>query len=557
VSYIANKGEQSTSVEIVSLSNLTALPASTTGQFLRKTGVNTYENATPSGSGSGTVTSVSVTTANGVSGSVATSTTTPAITLALGAITPSSVNSVVVSGSSTPTLAVTGTSSISGANTGDQNLSGYELLSNKATTFGTVNNTLYPTVKAVSDFVVSSVAGLLDYRGSYDASTNLFPAAGGSGIAGAILKGDFWIISVVGTLGGNAVYVGDMVIALQDTPAQTAANWNVIEYGLSYVPENAANKVTSISGASTDVQYPSAKLVYDQLAGKGVGDMLLGTAQSITETKTFTKDKLLVKGTSTGTTNITTANTSVTSYTATLPAKDGTVAMTSDITGTNSGTNTGDNAANSTYTIGSQTQAYNANLTAINQALTTTSSPSFTTVTAALTGTASGNLPLAGGTMTGNIQLGENTSLDNDASLSADGKYTGICVAGTAGGTIAFGDIIVLKASTGKWIQGDISVAAAADGDMRGMVGICVLGAIANGATKILLNGVIRADANFPALTSGAQVYGSTTGDIVTTQPSTTDYVIRVLGFAIPDDLSMTAPQSIYFNPSQDYITHI
>jgi len=32
--------------------------------------------------------------------------------------------------------------------------------------------------------------------------------------------------------------------------------------------EALANKVTSISGASTDIQYPSAKLLYDQLAGK-------------------------------------------------------------------------------------------------------------------------------------------------------------------------------------------------------------------------------------------------------------------------------------------------
>lgn len=70
--------------------------------------------------GSGTVTSVSVVTANGISGSVATATTTPAITLTLGAITPTSVNSIVLSGSSTPTLAVTGTSTVSGANTGDQ-----------------------------------------------------------------------------------------------------------------------------------------------------------------------------------------------------------------------------------------------------------------------------------------------------------------------------------------------------------------------------------------------------------------------------------------------------
>lgn len=80
------------------------------------------------GGGSGTVTDVSVVTANGISGSVATSTTTPAITLSLGAITPTSVNSVVLSGASTPTLAVTGTVTVagthsgtsSGTNTGDQ-----------------------------------------------------------------------------------------------------------------------------------------------------------------------------------------------------------------------------------------------------------------------------------------------------------------------------------------------------------------------------------------------------------------------------------------------------
>lgn len=45
----------------------------------------------PSAGGGGTVTSISVVTANGVSGAVATPTTTPAITLTLGAITPTSV----------------------------------------------------------------------------------------------------------------------------------------------------------------------------------------------------------------------------------------------------------------------------------------------------------------------------------------------------------------------------------------------------------------------------------------------------------------------------------
>ena len=78
--------------------------------------------------GTGTVTSVSVTTANGVSGSVATATTTPAITLSLGAITPTSVVSTgaltgtAISGTS---LSLTSTLSVGG----DSGTSGYILVS--------------------------------------------------------------------------------------------------------------------------------------------------------------------------------------------------------------------------------------------------------------------------------------------------------------------------------------------------------------------------------------------------------------------------------------------
>lgn len=73
-------------------------------------------NLSWSSASSGTVTSVSVTSANGVSGTVATSTTTPAITLTLGAITPSSVAaSGTLSGSNF-------SGSSSGTNTGDQTI---------------------------------------------------------------------------------------------------------------------------------------------------------------------------------------------------------------------------------------------------------------------------------------------------------------------------------------------------------------------------------------------------------------------------------------------------
>lgn len=130
------------------------------------------------------------------------------------------------------------TSSIQTQLNGKQATGSYEVTTNKATDFSTLNNTLYPTTDAVATYVAAQIVGLLDYRGSYDASTNLFPATGGSGIAGAVLKGDFWIVSVPGTLGVTAVTAGDLVIALQDTPAQTAANWDLISNEVGYTPAN-------------------------------------------------------------------------------------------------------------------------------------------------------------------------------------------------------------------------------------------------------------------------------------------------------------------------------
>lgn len=103
-------GTQATTLLDTFTSSLKGLaPASGGGttNFLRADG--TW--ATPA-SGTGTVTSVSVVTANGVSGTVANSTTTPAITLSLGAITPTSVAA---------TGTVTG-SNLSGTNTGDQTI---------------------------------------------------------------------------------------------------------------------------------------------------------------------------------------------------------------------------------------------------------------------------------------------------------------------------------------------------------------------------------------------------------------------------------------------------
>ena len=100
----------------------------------------------------------------------------------------------------------------------------------------------------------SYVTGLWDDRGNYNASTNLFPSTGGSGSGGAILKGDIWTVSVIGTLGGVSVALGDTVRALVDTPNQISTNWAIASKGLGYTPlSNALNSTQIFVGSAGNI----------------------------------------------------------------------------------------------------------------------------------------------------------------------------------------------------------------------------------------------------------------------------------------------------------------
>ena len=105
--------------------NIGSAPNDGTGDPLRTAFDKCNDNFTElysGGGGSGSVSSVSVVAANGVSGTVSNPTTTPAITLTLGAITPATVNGITMLGAASPQLTVIGTSAVQGNNTGDQNL---------------------------------------------------------------------------------------------------------------------------------------------------------------------------------------------------------------------------------------------------------------------------------------------------------------------------------------------------------------------------------------------------------------------------------------------------
>lgn len=69
-------------------------------------------------------------------------------------------------------------------------------------------------------------------------------------------------------------------------------------------------------------------------------------------------------------------------------------------------------------------------------------------------------------------------------------------------------------------------------------------------ACTILLFGIIRADAKFPAFTINNPIYVSeTAGSVTQTQPTTTDVVIRIVGSALTAD-------EMFFNPDKTWVTH-
>jgi hypothetical protein len=206
-----------------------------------------------------------------------------------------------------------------------------EDLANKVTDFSVVNDTLYPSVQAVKTYADALVAGVLKDCGNWNASTNQFPTNGGTGLNGAIRKGNLWYVAVAGTLGGIPVNVGDAFRALVDGPGQTASNWAVLESNLGYVPYNSTNPAGYISGITGPMV--TAALGYTPLktTDKNANNGVVGT----------TGFKInFINNLGTVTSFLSTDATQARTYN--FPDKDGTVAMLSDITGTSSGVNTGD-----------------------------------------------------------------------------------------------------------------------------------------------------------------------------------------------------------------------
>jgi hypothetical protein len=165
----------------------------------------------------------------------------------------------------------------------------------QTTISGSSTNTQIPTALAVNTLVNNATTGLFDDRGNYDASTNTFPSSGGSGTAGAVLKGDVWRISVAGTLGGTAVGVGDFLKANIDSPGTTLANWSTWEGNNTYTADGTTLSLTG--GQFAQIANSTNQRVNISKAGTSTGtrkqiNFIEGSNVTITTTDNAGSDRV-------------------------------------------------------------------------------------------------------------------------------------------------------------------------------------------------------------------------------------------------------------------------
>lgn len=150
-----------------------------------------------------------------------------------------------------------------------------------------------PSQKAVKTYVSTAVTGLLDLKGATDCSANPnYPAAS---------KGDFYIVSVAGKIGGGSgtsVDAGDAYFATADnaggTEASVGTSWSKLEhngvYGAGATPASTTEQLTGTD--TTKVSTPdSVAALWEQgsdVASAGTTSLGEGGYFNITGTTTIT-----------------------------------------------------------------------------------------------------------------------------------------------------------------------------------------------------------------------------------------------------------------------------
>jgi hypothetical protein len=114
------------------------------------------------------------------------------------------------------------------------------------------------TAKAVKDYVASVVGGLGNLEGAFDANaaTNFPTGSGGT------KKGDYWYVSVAGTVQSVVLNVGDVLIANKDAASTTlATDWIFLETNRDQATTTTLGLITLATEAEAKAMSSTTKAI--------------------------------------------------------------------------------------------------------------------------------------------------------------------------------------------------------------------------------------------------------------------------------------------------------
>lgn len=158
-------------------------------------------------------------------------------------------------------------------------------------------NTNIPSTAAIKAYVDSVTGGLGNLEGAWDASLGSFPV-GSSPVAGT-KKGDYWYVSVAGTVNSVAFNVGDVLVALVDAASTTtySGNWISLEVNRDQATTTTLGLVTLATSTEVNTGTDTVKAVTPStLSGRTATETRTGIAELATqaETDTGTDDARIV-----------------------------------------------------------------------------------------------------------------------------------------------------------------------------------------------------------------------------------------------------------------------
>lgn len=156
------------------------------------------------------------------------------------------------------------------------------------TDLASASTTTLATSSAIKSYIDTTVGSLGNLEGAWSAASGTFPVG-----AGGTKKGDYWFVSVAGTVGGVSFNIGDVIIAKIDNASTTlASDWIQLEVNRDQATETVLgvirlatqSQVNTGTDDTTAVTPLKLKTYLDNAVGGYAANVGNGSATSFTLT---------------------------------------------------------------------------------------------------------------------------------------------------------------------------------------------------------------------------------------------------------------------------------